>query len=831
MAEKEQTATEENKPKWKEFFEGLWSKIKNTFKNIKDKLPDFGSKKMQLCYQMMQEMENAVDELIEKGELNDERLAQVYSVVSDLSQHVAELNPDNVNKFTESIQAAGKKISDIVKNGAYFTRESMEEAVGAVFSPEEQQHVSVFITNENQVLLKGISGDYLLKPTGNVFMLERVTDEERKSIDFSALDKMNPKGSLGDTVADALQKSLNRASLELAGMSDKLKYASILKNLMDGRTQGSPSGICSIYDKTQGAFFIENNEKHNMLSIKVENGQANIYFYEQSRYFASSKPGVLVGNISQENIGNDYSQITATTNDWDKAGLDKETQAMVKELLESEYTRAALISYGDSAAEDLIKNTVGKESRLNETGKSKVGIFEQELKNLIKDENVSLRIMESDRGITLQMNFKHENDKATYYVNFTRNGELAGYSYQNDKGASVVMTKNGTVLDEKIAGTESFRKMTGIISTAVERMNLSLDENMYIPKARVDNIPITVAEKRQPVVYSEEQLRKDLGDKKFEQAAEVFRKLTDIAERPYTSPDGTEDGYYPELRSMPESEQTKFIRETGLLLKQNENLLQMNDQQLRAVAYYAVKNQPRQYLHILNFESFATGCMEAVHDVCSQKPAQEAGAKIMSSLILEQNIRREQDLRNGYQSVFDMGEIQADFMAEEAKDQILDNLLETYEKTHTAEQAVQEQKPAETREPAEWIRISHLSEAFSKLIHSVQENPMPVEYAYSENIPALDYEIIKYAQANSIIRTDEDSNTFVLDENFVAQMQDALPREANHFAEQNQNLIPLPEPESAPVHDYEPAPPSDYKPEPVAETKNEPSRQQETFEH
>ena len=104
MAETVPTSnTEEHKSKWKEFFEGIWGKIKDTFKAIKDKFPDFGSKKMQLCYQMMQEMENAVSELIEKEELNDERLAQVYSVVSDLSQHVADLNPDNVDKYVDSI--------------------------------------------------------------------------------------------------------------------------------------------------------------------------------------------------------------------------------------------------------------------------------------------------------------------------------------------------------------------------------------------------------------------------------------------------------------------------------------------------------------------------------------------------------------------------------------------------------------------------------------------------------------------------------------------------------------------------------------------------------
>lgn len=515
------TNTEENKPKWKEFFEGIFGKIKDIFKNIKDKFPDFGSKKMQLCYQMMQEMENAVDELIKKDEITDERLAQVYSVVSDLSQHVADLNPDNVDRYVESIQQAGRKISDIVKDGAYFTKESMEEAVGAVFSPEEQQHVNVFITSDNHVLLNGISGDYMLKPTGNVYMLERITEEERKNIDFSSLDRVNPGGSLGDTVTTALQKSLNRANLELAGMSDQLRYAEILKNLTDGKCQGSPSGIYSMFDKEQGTFFIENNENHNMISIKIENGQANIYFHEHSRNFASSQPGVLVGNITQDNMGNGYARISATVTDWDKAGLDKDTQTMVKELLQSEYARAALITYGDSAAENLIKNTAGKESRLNETGKTKAEKFVKALEKLVNDENITLHTLESEKGISVQMKFKHEYDKAVYNVNFTRNGELAGYSYQSDNGAVAVMTKNGTVLDEKIAGTESFRKMTGIISTAVERVNMTFDAHMYIPKARVDNMPITVAEKRQPVTYSEEQLRRDLGDEKFEQATEV----------------------------------------------------------------------------------------------------------------------------------------------------------------------------------------------------------------------------------------------------------------------------------------------------------------------
>lgn len=801
------TNTEENKPKWKEFFEGIFGKIKDVFKNIKDKLPNFGSKKMQLCYQMMQEMENAVDELIKKDEITDERLAQVYSVVSDLSQHVADLNPDNVDRYVESIQQAGRKISDIVKDGAYFTKESMEEAVGAVFSPEEQQHVNVFITSDNHVLLNGISGDYMLKPTGNIYMLERVSEEERKKIDFSALDKVNPRGSLGDTVTDALQKSLNRANLELAGMSDQLRYAEILKNLTDGKCQGSPSGIYSMFDKEQGTFLIENNEKHNMISIKIENGQANIYFHESSRYFVSSQQGVLVGNITQDNIGNGYARINATTTDWNKAGLDKETQAMVKELLQSEYARAALISYGDSAAEDLIKNTAGKESRLNRTGQQKAGKFANEMKSLIKDENISVNVLKSEKGIAVQMNFIDGHDKATYYVNFTRNGELAGYSYQNDNGAVAVMTKNGTVLDEKIANTESFRKMTGMIATAVERVNMTFDGNMYIPKARVDNIPITVAEKRQPVLYSEERLRKDLGDEKFEQATEVFRKLIDRVELPCTSPDGTEDGYYSEIRGMPEEEKDKFVRETGLLLKKNENILQMNDQQLRAVAYYACKNQPRQYMQILNFESFATGCMEAVHDVRSQKSGMEVGAKIMSSLIMEQNIRREQDLRNDYQNVFDMSRTEADFIPEE-QEQILNNMMTEQTLNNMMTQHIE---PADAepelnympvREPAEWIRIQQLDNEFHNLILNIQQNPMPIEYVYSDSIPPVESAIVKYAQEKGIIVPDD--NKLVLNENFAAQMQNALPMEARQFAEQNQEIIPLPMPEPAPEYQQEP---------------------------
>ena len=396
------------------------------------------------------------------------------------------------------------------------------------------------------------------------------------------------------------------------------------------------------------------------------------------------------------------------------------------------------------------------------------------------------------------MKFKHGYDKAAYNVNFTRNGELAGYSYQNDNGAIAVMTKNGTVLDEKIAGTESFRKMTGIISAAVERVNMTFDENMYIPKARVDNIPITVAEKRQPVLYSEEQLRKDLGDEKFEQSAEVLRILIDRVALPCTSPDGTEDGYYSEIRGMPEEEKDKFVRETGLLLKKNENILQMNDQQLRAVAYYACKNQPRQYMQILNFESFATGCMEAVHDVNNKKSGMEVGAKIMSSLIMEQNIRREQDLRNDYQNVFDMSRTEADFIPEE-QEQILNNMMGEHTEPADAEP---ELNYMPVREPAEWIRIQQLDNEFHNLILNIQQNPMPIEYIYSDLISPVDSAIVKYAQEKGIIVPDD--NKLVLNENFATQMQNALPMEARQFAEQNQEIIPLPMPEPAPEYQPEP---------------------------
>ena len=126
-------------------------------------------------------------------------------------------------------------------------------------------------------------------------------------------------------------------------------------------------------------------------------------------------------------------------------------------------------------------------------------------------------------------------------------------------------------------------------------------------------------------------------------------------------------------------------------------------------------------MQILNFESFATGCMEAVHDVRSQKSGMEVGAKIMSSLIMEQNIRREQDLRNDYQNVFDMSRTEADFIPEE-QEQILNNMMTEQTLNNMMTQHIE---PADAepelnympvREPAEWIRIQQLDNEFHNLI-------------------------------------------------------------------------------------------------------------------
>lgn len=285
-------------------------------------------------------------------------------------------------------------------------------------------------------------------------------------------------------------------------------------------------------------------------------------------------------------------------------------------------------------------------------------------------------------------------------------------------------------------------------------------------------------------------------------------------EQPYTSPDGTEEGYYSELRGMPETEKNKFVSEAGWLLKKNENLLQMNDQQLRAVAYYACKNQPRQYMQILNFESFATGCMEAVHDVNNKKSGAEAGAKIMSSLIVEQNIRREQDLKNDYQNVFDMSMTESEFtldeQVQEQEEKILDNMMGEHTEPENVEPG---QNYMPVREPAEWIRIQQLDNEFHNLILNIQQNPMPIEYVYSDSIPPVESAIVKYAQEKGIIVPDD--NKLVLNENFAAQMQNALPLEARQFAEQNQEIIPLPMPEPAPAPEYPPLPPAlEYQPEP-----------------
>lgn len=337
---------------------------------------------------------------------------------------------------------------------------------------------------------------------------------------------------------------------------------------------------------------------------------------------------------------------------------------------------------------------------------------------------------------------------------------------------------------------------------------MTFDENMYIPTAKVNNIPITVAEKRQPVLFSEEQLRKDLGDENFEQATEVIRELIDRTELTSTSPDGTEDGYYSEIRGMPEEEQNKFALETGLILKNNENILHMNDQQLRAIVYHTCKNQSQQYIQILNFESFATGCMEAVHDVQSQKPALEVGARIMSSLIMEQNIRREQDLRNDYQNIYEMGKMETDFIPIDEIEQNIANMDSEYyneplppippEQENIPEINV----PEMNREPAEWIRIQQLDNIFRNLILNIQQNPMPTDYFNSDMITVPERAVVDYSLQKGILI--QQNNTFVLNENFTVQMQNALPAEARQFAEQNQEVIPVPMPEPAPVPDYQP---------------------------
>ena len=83
-----------------------------------------------------------------------------------------------------------------------------------------------------------------------------------------------------------------------------------------------------------------------------------------------------------------------------------------------------------------------------------------------------------------------------------------------------------------------------------------------------DLIPVTNTEKRSPILFNEQQLRKRMGDERFENALKTAEQVVSSIEALTVSPNGETEGYYKELRGMPQRSPTMncfiSIKKNGL---------------------------------------------------------------------------------------------------------------------------------------------------------------------------------------------------------------------------------------------------------------------------
>lgn len=179
-------------------------------------------------------LKDVVEPVLESNQDNTEKLQQVYSIVSELNDHVQSFTPQDIDKFSEEVRQKTDELVSIAGKGLWITKDSVQEALEMKhISPEEQQNFSTYITKDHKVMISGKMSDgqeksFLFEHIGNSYMLQEIDDEKMAQIMSEKPEIVSGGKTAEENIMTALTKAANRVNLEIAGMSDKIHYAEIL---------------------------------------------------------------------------------------------------------------------------------------------------------------------------------------------------------------------------------------------------------------------------------------------------------------------------------------------------------------------------------------------------------------------------------------------------------------------------------------------------------------------------------------------------------------------------------------------------------------------------
>ena len=715
--------------KFTAMIKNLIEKIREEIKKIKEQLEEEANeryrKKYGLIFQAIEDKVNDVEETLDtmsqQQKLSNERAAAICNVLSELSDRLQDFSPESIEQTTDGVLQKMDKLQKSLNKTLIIKVESFQEMLDRTISPNEQEQFDVRLTSDNKPLIYSRDKAYTIEQTGNAFNMRLLSPEERDAIKWVDTKVVTIGTTLAERAKSAYETAYNRDRNDMQKEYDNLQALAMFDRLQKGDIVSGDLDIR--YDAEKQTVFFQDRANRSMIAVSADRDKMSAYYYDKAENFSSDETGIPVFTVSRSLLADGSLKSTGTSFDLKAGGATQDMVQNITKILSDRHMTALTELYHLDDMNDLkqMQYTFDINSKRN---MKRIDELKRELDYMSEGKFVVRESRNADGDIAISL--RNKGSKDVYMLTFTKDGRHTGYDFISENGTSVIISKTGGVIDEKLAENPNFQYLKSCVDMAMERVNGMEYENFErFERADVnvrEVIPVTNNEKRQPILYTEEQLRKQLGDKEFEQALKTATQIVDAVENPKASPDGMEDGFYKEMRGMPKEEQKMLARYIGTALRRNTESLQMNDQQLRAVAFIACQNKSPEE-QIKNYESFSTGFMEAVHKAREQKTPEEVGTMLMAEIIIEQNILNERE-------VFSTEKVETSFVPEE-------------EMTNSVQEQKQEQDYSQHDNPE--VQEDIFMQTYDRFAQTIWQNrgkDLPVEvFITEENRAIMDYAV------------------------------------------------------------------------------------------
>ena len=651
----------------KELMGKLFSNFKHLFKAIVNKFAN-NKEVVRKLGVLQEELENLENIVHENSDMSEERMNAMIDCISRLNDRIADFSPDNIDQFVEDVQKQINETYDILNETFVLRTNQVEEALNATIPAEHQNNYKVFVVPEKEtgkmraILSTGADSHettYEITREGNYCKFVQIKDEELEKL---AWGQEKPAG--GKSLAAKVQSAYE--TCYKTNKNDAEIRIENLQNLIDVIKEAKENGIERdgykfTYDKEQTTFTCE-KEDGSKLILQATPESLTAYYQKSAEDPSDS---VFVINRTEENgkIKNECA-----------FHVPLSLTEKVNELLNIPEVNTVLRAFhGEKLPDDIEQssNAVFNTSKLNLAGVQRINILQKKIEE--QNENLKIRNIEENNCIAIQLSLR--GSKETYSLTFTPDGKHIGYDFTDSNGNSAIISPSGGVIDSVVANNESFKKISAIVQKAMnevnkeirvmqnmteeERESLTEDEKQlmssgtfHIASPKVSNSAFALIRadriKGFDTQYNEESLRKKMGDKGFELSLNAAKTVIQQIEALTVSPDGETEGYYKEIRSMPDDARQMLAEGIGKAITDTCKYFHpINNpapdyEEARMLVHLAYQQSfsenavPHQITTETIERAFATAYAEAV----SQPPRNNVlvGANILKEIMNEQNL-------------------------------------------------------------------------------------------------------------------------------------------------------------------------------------------------